>query len=205
LRPADRIPSERELSKAFNVSRVTFREAIKLLEREGLLETFPGNGTFVTDQGIGSNSAFLFQEISRNKFRPPEIHRLRQMIEPQIANMAAMRATAKDISELSAIYENQEQGGEPEKQDSLFVNFDHDFHKKIGEIAGNSLLLQILDWAIGALQESRLLAVSNAESNDLLCEGHKDILNAIRSGDGPLAEKAMREHLEDVENWISTD
>src|ERR1700730_15589641 len=49
LKPGDQLPPERELAQQFGVSRTAVREAVKALREKGLVEAYPGRGTFITD------------------------------------------------------------------------------------------------------------------------------------------------------------
>ena len=93
LQAGDQLPPERKLAEAFNVSRHSVREAIRSLEREQVLQSRPGSGTFVM---VGSSQAivdYLALAVLKEKDRLAEIFQFREMLEPQISALAAENAT----------------------------------------------------------------------------------------------------------------
>src|SRR6267378_5758298 len=92
LKPGDQLPAERELAQRFGVSRTAVREAVKALREKGLVEAYSGRGTFVTDgtsQAI-RKSLDLMLRIGQQE-GPKYLAELRQILEPEIAALAAKR------------------------------------------------------------------------------------------------------------------
>src|ERR1017187_8492624 len=96
LKPSDRLPAERDLAQRFGVSRTAVREAVKTLREKGLVEAYSGRGTFVTNgtsQAIRQSLDLMIrinqQEGSAN------LAELRQVLEPEIAGLAASRIDRK--------------------------------------------------------------------------------------------------------------
>src|SRR5713226_912832 len=99
LKPGDRLPSERELAEQFQVSRVTVRQALSVLQAMGLVESRVGDGTFA---GGSHNSVVT---VLAPMLHPPkstllEQLELRRLIEPEIARLAAERATDAQVGEM---------------------------------------------------------------------------------------------------------
>ena len=94
LKAGDQLPPERELATSFGVSRTAVREAVKALRQKGIIEVYPGRGTFITNDTRRALRHSFGLAIS---FGQPEgvanLLELREMIEPAIAAKAAMRAT----------------------------------------------------------------------------------------------------------------
>ena len=94
LRPGDKLPSERELAEQFGVSQTAIREAMKALTQKGLVEIHPGRGTYVTDstsQAIRHSIDLLVKIGSEDGIR--DLVEVREIIEPEIAGLAAFRAS----------------------------------------------------------------------------------------------------------------
>src|SRR6267378_403434 len=92
LKPGDQLPAERELAQRFGVSRTAVREAVKALREKGLVEAYSGRGTFVTDgtsQAV-RQSLDLMLRIGQQE-GPKYLAELRQILEPEIAALAAKR------------------------------------------------------------------------------------------------------------------
>src|SRR5712675_1898854 len=92
LKPGDQLPAERDLAQRFGVSRTAVREAVKALHEKGLVEAYPGRGTFVTD----GTSYSMRQSLDRMlKVGQPEgsafLAEVREILEPEIAALAATR------------------------------------------------------------------------------------------------------------------
>jgi GntR family transcriptional repressor for pyruvate dehydrogenase complex len=100
LKAGDRLPSERELSAAFRVSRPSVREALKTLDSHGYLEIRQGEGTFISRNSIENFVEPLAAVILTEKEYQVQILEMRRWIEPQIASLAAERATKDEMSRM---------------------------------------------------------------------------------------------------------
>src|SRR5215470_2939205 len=101
LKPGDQLPAERDLALRFGVSRTAVREAVKTLREKGLVEAFSGKGTFVTN---GTSQAIRQSFDRMMKFGQQDgwVHlvEVREILEPEIAAMAAARATEQHVATL---------------------------------------------------------------------------------------------------------
>jgi GntR family transcriptional repressor for pyruvate dehydrogenase complex len=109
LTAGDRLPSERDLSAAFRVSRPSVREALKTLESHGYLEIRQGEGTFISRDPIESFIEPFAAIILTEKEYQIQILEMRQQIEPQIAWLAAERATTDEMSRMEKTLNLQEE------------------------------------------------------------------------------------------------
>ena len=101
LKEGDQLPAERELALQFGVSRTAVREAVKALREKGLVEAYPGRGTFITSET--SNSIRLtFDRMIKSGPRDGTLHlvEVREILEPEIAALAAKRVTEENLNEL---------------------------------------------------------------------------------------------------------
>src|SRR5207245_7949770 len=101
MKPGDQLPPERELAQQFGVSRTAVREAVKALREKGLVEAYPGRGTFITD----GTSYSMRQSLDRMlKVGQAEgsgfLAEVREILEPEIAALAAARADQEDLSSM---------------------------------------------------------------------------------------------------------
>ncbi|MFV1957248.1 MAG: FadR/GntR family transcriptional regulator [bacterium] len=199
LKSGDQLPSERELSEAFKVSRSSVREALRALDSQGILESRHGNGTYVAPQPIEALIDPLVKIIFTEKDSQMELFEMRRLIEPQLVFLAAQRATPEDINKLEEILEVQK---EQVAQGNAGMDFDKSFHEKLVEITRNTILARIMDSVMDCLTQSRdrSLQIDGRPKKSLA--RHREILDAIISEDCEYAERVMREHLEDIESIL---
>jgi GntR family transcriptional repressor for pyruvate dehydrogenase complex len=196
LKPGDQLPAERELAQQFRVSRTAVREAVKTLREKGLVEAYPGRGTFITR--VISHS--IGQTLDRMmKIGEPEgtahLIVVREILEPEIAALAAASADEEDIESMrEAIALMDARRQEPE----AFIEADLDFHLALAEAAANPLILSLIDSIVGVLREQRLRTFHVEGGPERGQYHHKRILEAVEHRDSQGAREAMRAHLRQV-------
>ncbi len=199
FKAGDQLPVERELAEVFRVSRSSVREALRSLESQGFIESRQGDGTYIASQPAESLVSPLASVIFTEKDDQMELFEMRRMIEPDLAYLAAERATEEEIAlmeEVLALQEEQIARGESGK------DVDKNFHYLLSRAAKNKALLRITDNIIDLLAESReqYLQVEGRPQKSIL--RHREVLDAIRAGDPDRAEKCMLEHLMDIETSL---
>ena len=199
LKRGDQLPTERELSETFKVSRATVREAIFSLETMKLVDRRQGDGTYV----IASSEEALVQPLAvaliHEKGDIIDIFFLRKIIEPEIAQLASENRTAEDIAELEEILKEQEKEVSNGKNP---VDTDSEFHHYLARMAKNRVLERLLLALVDLLAQTRERYLQTEERKQKSLHGHQVILTAIKNGNGPAARQAMRRHLEDVEGVL---
>ena len=195
LKPGHQLPSERELSELFQVSRASVREALRALESTGFVEIRSGEGTYVasTVESFLSPLAFAIQE-QRDTLR--EIFEARRILEPEIASLAAERASPSEVRRLEVVLE--EQARQIARGDTG-VEADSAFHSALARAAKNTVFLRLDDAMVQSLRETRERSLQTDGRPARSLAGHRKILKAIRAGDPGKARKAMLEHLEAIE------
>src|ERR1041384_7503928 len=116
FKAGDQLPSERELAETFKVSRTSVREALRALETQGLIVSRTGMGNFVVDLPVEALPGPLARLLIDEEKSRVELFELRKIIEPDIAALAAERATERDVAQLKKILAEQIQAvkrGEP--------------------------------------------------------------------------------------------
>ena len=201
LRAGDRLPSERDLSAAFRVSRPSVREALKTLENQGYLEIRQGEGTYISRNHIDQFVEPLAAVILTEKEYQIQILEMRRIIEPQIASLAAERATRDEMSRMEMTLSLQK---EKVRMGETGADLDKIFHYVIAEAAKNKLLMRIIDTATDLFSENRDRYLQLAERPEKSVRYHKKILNAITAGDSVLAANAMNDHLDDIHETLFT-
>ena len=199
MKNGDQLPTEKELTETFKVSRASVREAIRTLESMGLVESRQGNGTFVIASSEESLVRPLAAALFQEKDHLIDIFYIRQIIEPHIAEIAAENATPEEIKELDAIMREHEEnlaiGSHPITTDSAFHNY-------LARMTKNRVLERLLHAIVELLTETREEYLQNQDREQSSLHGHRDILAAIQSRDGNAAKLAMRRHLAQIEKIV---
>jgi GntR family transcriptional regulator, transcriptional repressor for pyruvate dehydrogenase complex len=199
LKPGDKLPPERELAEIFGVSRSSVRDAIRVLEMQGLVEPRHGDGTIVREIPIDRLVRPLADALSAGKDLLADLFDMRKMLEPPLARAAAYRATDDDVRALEQIVERQTQrirAGE------LALEDDNEFHYRIAAAAKNQVVLRTMDVLMDLLRDSRTRSLQGPGRAEKSLEGHRRILDAIRRRNPEAAAERMRGHIEEIEGTL---
>ncbi|GEO86257.1 MULTISPECIES: FadR/GntR family transcriptional regulator [Alphaproteobacteria] len=188
-----KLPTERTLSEKLGLSRRAIRRALEVLEAEGAIWRKQGSGTFV-GQKPHEWSDQLETIVAGTNFM--EIMEVRLRIEPQLAQLAALRAKGSDIDRMRELAQKI-LGSEDADAKELW---DGALHRQIAQAAGNLLFLSIFDVINrvrqdDAWQSIRERARSNANTMSISSAQHAAIIDAIAARDPAKAGEAMRRHL----------
>jgi GntR family transcriptional regulator, transcriptional repressor for pyruvate dehydrogenase complex len=192
LRPGERLPPERELVGRLRVSRTVVREALNLLEARGLISIEHGRGAVVSG---GSTQAVRDTLGLLLRVRPKalwELLEIRQILEVEIAGLAAERAEEDDVREMH---------GQLDRMETLidapegYVDADVEFHALLARSTRNGVLLTMLDPVVELLRASRQVSASRPGSARRALREHEEILRCVETGDAGGAREGMRVHL----------
>ncbi|HME84122.1 MAG TPA: FadR/GntR family transcriptional regulator [Roseiarcus sp.] len=188
-----RLPAERDLAKMLAVSRPVVREAMIALEIAGLIEVRTGSGAFVKEKPAEQ------RETINTGNSPSDILNARMLIEGEIAALAASRSTAEDLAAMAAEVDDMvrdHDAGRP------WHAADLGFHLAIARATGNTALAGVVErlWQEQHAPVFALLSerVRLSENWAATLNGHRKILDAIRSAKRKAARDAMRAHLGQV-------
>jgi GntR family transcriptional repressor for pyruvate dehydrogenase complex len=190
LKPGDRLPAERMLAERMHVSRATLREALRMMQLQGLITSRRGSGNFIA----GGKAEDLAQALHHLALR--DIFELRLLVEPSIAALAAERAGAQDLSRLESILQQQEQ---ELKQRRISAQTDTAFHSVLAEATHNRALLQIGASLMTIISPSRNENLQTQERARLSLRSHRRIAEAIQAGKPIEARRAMEEHIRSID------
>ncbi len=201
-----RLPPERILSEEMSVSRTVVREAIIMLEVEGLVEVLKGSGIHVVSNISKYEQYEHAHEAEVNNKTlltagPFELLQARQLMESNIAEFAATQVTKQDIMELMKIQEMSR--AEDRARDS---QWDKLFHIQVAKATQNSVIVNMIEQAWVYREENpywRKLHehVSDKDMNSW-CNDHDLILKALMRRDSNGAKTAMWQHLENTKQML---
>ncbi|WP_434510713.1 FadR/GntR family transcriptional regulator [Desulfitobacterium sp. AusDCA] len=192
LKGGEKLPSERELTEMFGVSRSSVREAINAISRLGLIKIVHGKGSFVNEGVEGSADLLLYPLLS---FREDmkSLFEARMVVQVKLAEFAAVRAKEEDIRNIEKRIEAMKNAKSMEEM----VQADVDYDFAIAKSAKNPVLLTFLS-SIQTLMKMTQSNLINPQAYSNAIFAHSLILEKIRSRDSFLAGEEMKKHLLDV-------
>ena len=213
MSPGQSLPSEGDLATRFGVSRLTVREAVKMLAGRGLLDVGRGRRAIVIEPTGIAFSDFLSTVIHNDPKGTFDLIELRMSLEVQSATLAARRATRAGLAALESAIQGMRDAAEDGKRgidtaesEARFHRHDVGFHEAIALSSGNRLISYLFEAMATPLQRSFALSRRGHDARghtvDDTIAAHVAILDAIREGNPKAAGAAMRAHLEDTERDI---
>ena len=193
-----KLPSERELTTAFRVSRGVIREALRMLELSGFLTIRQGHGggAYVTDLTLGHVETSFLDLFQTNTLSMAEVAQVRLFVEPEVARLAALNFRKSHLKRL----EDAEAGENlPFKSENERIARLTKVHKVLAGICGNQFFQAIVQSMMKITADVVLTAVSDLEALHGPGE-HKLLVEAVKAGDGDLAAQEMARHLKNFAN-----
>lgn len=192
LNPGDRLPAERDLATDLRVSRASLREAMHELEAKKLIERRPGRGTLVLPPP--EHVRDLYEHISGEDRKLRDIAELRETIEPQIARLAARRATDANLMELDGVLRHTTE----QLTAAGSVKLDLEFHLLLAQASQNPLLSSLNTLTSTWTRSVREFSHATTHARQVSHRGHRTILDAVMDRDQDAAGAAMFNHLQEV-------
>lgn len=200
LKPGDKLPPERELRKEFDVSLVTLREALQKLEAYGHITKKRGaeGGSFVLDITSSTGIDFLFNYLRAKKVSLEELHHVRMMLDPMLAELCAQIATQEDKNRLSALVSHHKKDFEERGTSKC----GWEFYLLLAKISKNKIYIVIQELLIRLLLGFEFsISISDLEStedqipyNEETLQAHTKITDAIIAGNPEVAREEMVRH-----------
>jgi len=193
--PGEKLPSEAELCKVFNVGRSTLREALKSLSFIGMIRMRAGGGSYVADQRSKylEGPLALAKGMLNTEKEVNDFCEARLLIETEIAGLCAQRATSQDFRNLEKIVREMKVIADDDGKAA--TNLDMNFHMTLAAAAGNNVLTELLKHIRGGLQEFIERSLVLPAGSDLAYKQHRALLEVLRQRNPSTARKAMRTHL----------
>ena len=195
-----KLPPERELARQLGVSRTTVREALRVLQGEGLVETRRGRSGGPVVLGDAMSPATMRRMVRNRLAEIDDIYDFRGVVETATARLAAQRRTEREAAHLqetleriTALFEADMEGDE-DAPPSRFIAADHDLHLSIAQAARNPMLRKAVEDVRAAMfmPVGAIFTQLHPSANTL----HDEIVQAIQRQDPDAAERAMMDHIE---------
>lgn len=199
LAPGDRLPSERALMTQFNVSRSTIREALRVLQSDGRVQSRPGdpNGPIVLPFSTTALRKSMASLVRADTVGMAELLQFRIMTEGSANQLAARFRTSAQLAAMEAALARME--GSVGSGQEAFAHADVAFHDLIAEAAGNKLLQVANDVVRSVVLQLIERKITQAEDRPAQmmdsCRRHALVLDAVRQQDPGLACTLARRHI----------
>jgi DNA-binding FadR family transcriptional regulator len=209
LNQGDRLPNEAEMIAIFGVSKGTVREALRILEAEGLISTRtgPGGGSFVNKVTVEHAKSllanyFYFEQLSLSDF-----YQLRKILEPELAANLAGKLTEEQLNELDALTASLPEPATSAQEEKEQHIASLRFHQCLAEFAENRLLGFVIAFMARSLTDltvyRRLYDPPNYELAMKGREHQQRLVRALRQGDADTAREIMASHMSVAEELMA--
>jgi GntR family transcriptional regulator, transcriptional repressor for pyruvate dehydrogenase complex len=201
LRPGDALPTERELTDSFQVGRSSVREALRMLESQGVIRG-ANAGAFVVAEAmnpLNSSLRLLFALDERAGLH--DLFELRRILECEAAALAAERRTDEHLQEMDAAIEEMA-GGLGDAQGDRFIDADLRFHLALAGATGNRLVLHSMHAVRDVLRRALMTVYTIPQSPESAVVEHRAVREAVAAGDAERARRQMAAHLARVQTDV---
>ncbi|TME92050.1 MAG: FadR family transcriptional regulator [Chloroflexi bacterium] len=200
LHAGDRLQSERELAEQFGVSRITVRDALRVLEARGLIRVKVGatGGAFVAEANVDRVAESISTMIQLKRMTLSELAEARTVVEAATAELAAHRADAAAVSRLA---QSVTRARGLMGQNISHAEASMDFHVELARAAGND----VLHATVNAYRELLLPSIRDLRNERVVKntqKAHEEIVEAVRRRDAEGARELMVAHLADFEKRL---
>jgi GntR family transcriptional regulator, transcriptional repressor for pyruvate dehydrogenase complex len=202
LKKGDKLPTERDLAEQLQVSRPTVREAMRALEVVGVIESRQGAGNYIKESFENSLFEPLSMMFMLEESNPHDILELRQVLELEIAVLAAERISDEELLILNELVREMKACN----SEDINVELDKKFHYTIAKASRNFLIISVLQ-VISQLiddfiKDSRRKILSREENRIRLNAQHELMYVALKNKDGSAAYGAVKEHFRLIEEYF---
>ncbi|WP_226623126.1 FadR/GntR family transcriptional regulator [Alloyangia pacifica] len=202
LTPGDRLPGEAEMIAHFGMSKGTIREAMRLLQAQGLVvtKTGPGGGSFVGEVSTDRARALLANYFYFRNVSIDDIYQLRVALEPEVAATLAGRLDAAQLAQLEAIMADYAHPAADAEEERAQHVASLRFHACLAEFSDNALLSFFIGFMARILTDLTVYKKLYAQPNEELWRRGRDhqmqLIAALRDGQAEAAREIMRDHMQ---------
>ncbi|MBR5430095.1 MAG: FadR family transcriptional regulator [Firmicutes bacterium] len=190
LQPGEPLPSERRLMDDFGVSRSSLREAFRVLELLGLIESIPGKGRFVRRPAVTGEGDIPLEDSALL-----ELVEARRILEPEFAAEAARKATSTDLTAILRILSDTEAHVD---QREARAQYDVAFHLALAEATHNFIFVSVTRRNFELIMATHDRIYNLLDDLDAFLLEHRAIYEAILLHDPAAARQAAAEHMDRI-------
>ena len=189
-----RLPSERELSEDLHTSRGSLREALRILERQKILQCPSGGGRYILrDEPIDESSDTLYSQLENAAVA--DLLEARETLDDILLTLACQRATDEDMAEIDRAYQKMQ---EWENVSTVLLDAGDLFHLSIAKAAHNSVFISIYSANLEIFRKIRSTTLRVPGRRKEMMQEHIEIYKAIKERDALAARLAARIHLRNI-------
>lgn len=192
LKSGDRLPPERDLAQRLGVSRASVKQAIVVLEVQGLVEARHGGGTYLVRDSLDVEPV---EEMVERRKRLPDVLEAREALETKLAELAAERRTEEDLAAMRTALEHM---ARETASGAHGIEGDRLFHAAVTAAAHSALLAEFMRSIAPQIAESRTESLRQPGRPGRSLAQHQAILDAIAESSPRRAAAAMRVHVRTV-------
>ena len=190
--PGDPLPSERQLMDDFGVSRSSLREAFRVMELLGLIESVPGKGRFVRHPKPPAEDE---KNIRLEDSAVLELMEARRILDPAIAAESAMRATSSDLTRLLwVLISTEKRLGDPNQR----AQSDFDFHLALAEATHNFVFVNITRMNFDLIMATHDKIYNLLDDKEAFLAEHREMYEAILDHNVELAREMASNHIDRI-------
>ena len=202
LRPGDALPPERELTESFGVGRSSIREALRMLESQGVITSVSGGAFVVSDPATPLNSSLRLVFSLDERAGLHDLFELRRILVCDAAAIAAERRSDTHLEEMDAAIGEMDASLGDLHSAERFIDADLRFHLAVAEATGNRMVLHSMQAVRDVVRRALLTIVLIPRSPESAVIEHRTIRAAIAARDAGLAREEMRAHLARVQSDV---
>lgn len=202
LKSGDPLPTEKELADRLGISRTAIRETLKAMESLGIIEVRPGIGRFIREfnfDAILNNLPYSLETDVRN-FK--DILEIRVGLETFFLSRDIALFTTEDIAGLEGLLNRLKFMVDEDSAEPDLITLHTDFHCALYKKSDNQLLIKLIKIFATVQRNLTLLEQYRSTNRPLFVRQHRDIIQAIKSGDSALAKKVMIAHFQEPMSWV---
>ena len=202
LTTGDPLPPERELTESFGVGRSSIREALRMLESQGVITPVSGGTFVVSDPAAPLNSSLRLLFSLDERAGLEDVYELRRILECEAAALAAERRSEEHLEKMDGAVADMHAALDGVRAAERFIDADLRFHLAVAEASGNRLVLHSMQAVRDLVRRALLTIVLIPGSPESAVVEHRAIRAAIANGDPERAREEMRAHLARVRSDV---
>jgi len=211
LTVGDRLPPERDLAAMLGVSRAAIREALRVLEAQGVLRkpqvgTGPESGSIIAGTPSAGLTRLLRLHVALANFPLADVVAARSTLERASARLAATNAKKDDLDRVRSPLERMD---DPQLSREMFNDLDTEFHVAIARAGGNRMMADLTTAMRNSMRIALLTAFSRIDDwppvAEALRRDHHAIYDAVAAGDPDAAELRVQDHIHGFYQQIARD